>query len=160
MNAPRIGVGYDSHRLVEGRPLILGGLTIPFDRGLLGHSDGDALLHAIIDALLGAVAAGDIGFRFPDTDEKNRDASSIDMLVETAEIVRSYGYEVSNIDAVVIAEKPRLTPYIEKIRGNIAFALGVDPSIVSVKGKTAEGMGSLGSGAGIAVHAVAIVAPT
>jgi 2-C-methyl-D-erythritol 2,4-cyclodiphosphate synthase len=160
MNIPRIGVGYDSHRLVEGRPLILGGLTIPHHKGLLGHSDADVLLHAIIDALLGAVAAGDIGYRFPDTDEKHRDASSIDMLVQTAEIVRSYGYEVSNVDAVVIAEEPRLSPYIQKIRGNIAFALGVDPSVVSVKGKTAEGMGSVGSGEGIAVHAVAIVAPT
>ncbi len=159
MNLPRIGVGFDSHRFVEGRPLILGGLTIPHDKGLLGHSDADALLHAIIDALLGAAGAGNIGSRFPDSDEQYRDASSIDMLVQTVEIVRSYGYSVSNIDAVVIAEEPKISRYVEKIRGNIAFALGTDPAAISVKGKTAEGMGSIGSGEGIAVHAVALIAP-
>lgn len=159
MNVPRIGIGFDSHRFVEGRPLILGGLNIPHEKGLLGHSDADALLHAIIDALLGAAGAGNIGSRFPDSDEQFRNASSIDMLVQTAEILQSYGYAVSNVDAVVITEQPKLARHIEKIRGNIAFALGTDPAMISVKGKTAEGMGNVGSGEGIAVHAVAMVVP-
>lgn len=159
MSAPRIGVGFDSHRFAEGRPLILGGVDIPFEKGLLGHSDADALLHAVIDAILGAAGAGDIGGRFPDTDERYRGASSVDMLVQAAELVRSLGYVVSNVDAVVIAERPKFAPYLEKIRGNIAFALGVDAGRISVKGKTAEGMGSIGAGEGIAVHAVALLVP-
>ncbi len=159
MNPPRVGIGFDSHRFTSGRPLVLGGHTIPWSKGLAGHSDADVLIHAIIDALLGALAAGNIGNRFPDTDEAYRGASSVDLLVQTAEVIRRHGYSVSNLDAVVIAEEPRIAPYVEKIRGNIGFALGVDPAVISVKGKTAEKMGSLGAGEGIAAHAVVMLVP-
>ena len=153
----RAGVGYDLHRLVEGRPLILGGVTIPFDRGLIGHSDADAVCHAVTDAVLGAAAAGDIGRHFPDTDPQWKGASSIDLLRRAAEIVREGGFEVGNVDASVIAERPKLAPYIDAMRANIAAALGVPADRVSIKGKTNEGVGEVGRGEAIAVHAIALV---
>jgi 2-C-methyl-D-erythritol 4-phosphate cytidylyltransferase/2-C-methyl-D-erythritol 2,4-cyclodiphosphate synthase len=153
----RAGVGYDLHRLVEGRPLVLGGVTIPFDRGLMGHSDADAVCHAVTDAVLGAAAAGDIGRHFPDTDPRWKGASSIDLLRRAAEIVRAGGFEVGNVDASVVAERPKLAPYIDAMRANIAEALGIAADRVSIKGKTNEGVGELGRGEAIAVHAIALV---
>jgi 2-C-methyl-D-erythritol 4-phosphate cytidylyltransferase/2-C-methyl-D-erythritol 2,4-cyclodiphosphate synthase len=153
----RAGIGYDLHRLVQGRPLILGGVTIPFDRGLAGYSDADALCHAITDAVLGAAGAGDIGRRFPDTDPQWKDASSLGLLRLAAGLVRDVGLEVGNVDASVIAERPRLAPYIDAMRANIAEALGMSIDRVSVKGKTNEGVGELGRGEAIAVHAIALV---
>ena len=153
----RIGNGYDLHRLVAGRPLILGGVTIPFDRGLLGHSDADAVCHAITDAILGAASAGDIGRHFPDTDPAWKDADSLVLLTQAAAIVRRAGYAVANVDVVVIAERPRLAPHVDAIRGNVARALGIDAQQVSVKGKTNEGVDSTGAGESIAVHAVALL---
>jgi 2-C-methyl-D-erythritol 4-phosphate cytidylyltransferase / 2-C-methyl-D-erythritol 2,4-cyclodiphosphate synthase len=153
----RAGVGYDLHRLVEGRPLVLGGVTIPFGRGLMGHSDADAVCHAIIDAILGAAAEGDIGRHFPDTDPAWHGASSIELLRLAAQLLRDRGLEVGNVDASVIAERPRLAPYVDAMRANVAGALGVSPACVSIKGKTNEGVGELGRGEAIAVHAIALV---
>jgi 2-C-methyl-D-erythritol 4-phosphate cytidylyltransferase/2-C-methyl-D-erythritol 2,4-cyclodiphosphate synthase len=153
----RIGTGYDFHRLVDGRPLILGGVTIPFDRGLLGHSDADAICHALTDAVLGAAAAGDIGHHFPDTDPEWAGASSLDLLRRAAGIAGTRGFAVTNVDVVVIAERPKLHPYVDAMRNNVATALGVTPDCVSIKGKTNEGVGELGRGEAIAVHAVALV---
>jgi 2-C-methyl-D-erythritol 4-phosphate cytidylyltransferase/2-C-methyl-D-erythritol 2,4-cyclodiphosphate synthase len=153
----RAGVGYDLHRLVEGRPLVLGGVTIPFGRGLMGNSDADAVCHAITDAILGAAAEGDIGRHFPDTDPAWHNASSVDLLRRAAQFLRDRGLEVGNVDASVIAERPRLTPYIDAMRANVAGALGVSPDRVSIKGKTNEGVGELGRGEAIAVHAIALV---
>jgi 2-C-methyl-D-erythritol 4-phosphate cytidylyltransferase/2-C-methyl-D-erythritol 2,4-cyclodiphosphate synthase len=153
----RIGNGYDLHRLVVGRPLVLGGVTIPFDKGLHGHSDADAVCHAITDAILGAAAAGDIGRHFPDTDLAWKDANSLDLLRRAAEIVRSAGYRLVNVDVVVIAQQPKLGPYIDVIRANLARALAVETSQVSVKGKTNEGVDSTGAGESIATHAVALL---
>ena len=153
----RIGVGYDSHRLVEGRPLILGGEVVPHSAGLKGHSDGDALCHAITDAILGAAALGDIGRHFPDTDPKYKGANSLALLVQAVGIVHEAGYSVENIDAVVIAEWPKLAPHVDRIRTRLAGALGLDVGAVSVKGKTNEGMGEVGRAEGIAVHAVALL---
>ena len=153
----RIGNGYDLHRLVPGRPLILGGVTIPFDKGLEAHSDGDAVCHAVTDAVLGAIGAGDIGRHFPDTDPAWKNADSIDMLRRASTIVRSAGYAVVNVDVVVIAQKPKLAPHVDAIRGLLAGALDCDPSQVSVKGKTNEGVDSMGAGESIAVHAVALL---
>ena len=156
----RVGVGYDLHRLVDGRPLILGGVTIAFERGLLGHSDADAICHAVTDAVLGAVGAGDIGRHFPDADPRWKDASSLDLLRRAAAIVRDRGFEAGNVDVVVIAERPKLTPYCDEMRANVAGALGISVDRVSVKGKTNEGIGELGRGEAIAVHAVALVRAT
>jgi 2-C-methyl-D-erythritol 4-phosphate cytidylyltransferase / 2-C-methyl-D-erythritol 2,4-cyclodiphosphate synthase len=153
----RAGIGYDLHRLVEGRPLILGGVTIPFGKGLLGHSDADALCHAMTDAVLGAAGAGDIGRHFPDTDAAWKDASSLDLLQRAAAIIRGLGLEVGNVDASVIAERPTLAPYVDAMRANIAAALGIAVDRVSVKGKTNEGVGELGRGEAIAVHAIALL---
>ena len=153
----RAGLGYDLHRLVEGRPLILGGVTIPFDRGLLGHSDADAVCHAITDAILGAASLGDIGRHFPDTDPRWKDASSLDLLCRAAALVRDAGLEVGNVDATVIAERPKLAGYAAAMCANIAAALGVSADRVSIKGKTNEGVGALGRGEAIAVHAIALV---
>jgi len=153
----RAGIGYDLHRLVEGRPLILGGVTIPFDRGLAGHSDADAVCHAITDAVLGAAGAGDIGRHFPDTDPAWKGASSVDLLRRAVEVVRDRGYEIGNVDASVIAERPKLVPYIEAMTANVAAALGISTDRVSIKGKTNEGVGELGRGEAIAVHAIALV---
>jgi 2-C-methyl-D-erythritol 4-phosphate cytidylyltransferase / 2-C-methyl-D-erythritol 2,4-cyclodiphosphate synthase len=151
----RAGTGYDSHRLVEGRPLILGGVAIPFDRGLVGHSDADALCHAITDAILGAAAAGDIGRHFPDTDAAWKDASSIDLLRRVVTLVREMGFEVGNVDATVIAERPKLAPHIDAIRASLAAAVGIAVDRVSVKAKTNEGLDAVGRGEAIVVHAAA-----
>jgi 2-C-methyl-D-erythritol 2,4-cyclodiphosphate synthase len=153
----RIGIGYDSHRLVEGRTLILGGEVIPHSAGLKGHSDGDALCHAITDALLGAAALGDIGRHFPDTDPQFKNANSLGLLARAVGIVHEAGYVVEHVDAVVIAERPKLAPHADRIRARLATTLGVDVTSVSVKGKTNEGMGEVGRGEGIVVHAVALL---
>jgi 2-C-methyl-D-erythritol 2,4-cyclodiphosphate synthase len=150
-------VGYDLHRLVAGRPLVLGGVVIPFARGLDGHSDADALCHAIVDAVLGAAGAGDIGRHFPDSDARWEGASSLDLLGRAAAIVRARGFVVENVDAVVIAEQPKIAPYHDEMVALLAGALGVEPSSVSVKGKTNEGAGEIGRGEAIAVHAVALL---
>lgn len=157
-SALRIGNGYDLHRLVPGRPLVLGGVTVPFDKGLQGHSDADAVCHAVTDAILGAAGAGDIGRHFPDTDAAWKDADSLALLGRAAAIVRGAGYAIVNVDAVVIAQQPRLVPHIDAMRANLARALGIDPAQVSVKGKTNEGVDSTGTGDAIAVHAVALIA--
>jgi 2-C-methyl-D-erythritol 4-phosphate cytidylyltransferase / 2-C-methyl-D-erythritol 2,4-cyclodiphosphate synthase len=154
----RIGNGYDLHRLVPGRPLILGGVTIPFDRGLQGHSDADAVCHAVTDAILGAAGAGDIGRHFPDTDAAWKDANSIELLRRAAEIVRGGGFGVVNIDVTVIAQRPKLSPHADAMQQNLAAALGIASGQVSVKGKTNEGVDSMGAGESIAVHAVALLA--
>ena len=153
----RAGVGYDIHRLVHGRPLVLGGVTIPFDRGLVGHSDADAVCHAITDAILGAAAAGDLGRHFPDDQPAWKDASSLDLLRRAAAVVREHGLEVANVDASVIAERPKLGPYIDAMRQNLAAALAVDLARVSVKGKSNDGVGELGRGEAIAVYATALL---
>jgi 2-C-methyl-D-erythritol 4-phosphate cytidylyltransferase / 2-C-methyl-D-erythritol 2,4-cyclodiphosphate synthase len=153
----RVGSGYDLHRLVEGRPLVLGGVAIPFDRGLAGHSDADALCHAVADAILGAAAQGDIGQHFPDSDERWRGASSVQLLRRAAAIVAGLGYQVVNVDATVIAERPKLAPFRTAMAAGLAAALGVEPSAVSVKAKTNEGVDAAGRGEAIAVHAVALI---
>ena len=157
----RVGFGYDSHRFGEGRRLILGGVEIPYEKGLLGHSDADALIHAIIDALFGAAALGDIGSHFPDTDEKWRGADSARLLESAVGEVRAAGWELVNVDATVICERPKLLPHIPAIRARLAEILfpgeadGV--SRISVKGKTNEKMDDVGAGAGIEVHAVSLL---
>lgn len=153
----RIGHGYDVHRLVEGRRLILGGVDIPFERGLLGHSDADVLVHAIMDAILGAAALGDIGKLFPDTDERYSGADSLELLGEVMRALREAGYELGNVDSTVIAQRPKLAMHIELMRGNIARAAGVDAAQISVKATTEEKLGFTGEGAGIAAHAVALI---
>ena len=153
----RIGAGYDLHRLVEGRLLVLGGVNIPFERGLLGHSDADAICHAVTDAVLGAAAAGDIGRHFPDSDQTWRDWSSIDLLRRASALVKGHGYAVANVDVVVIAERPRLAPFVDEMRANVAGAIGIAVDAVGIKGKTNEGLGELGRGEAIAVHAVALL---
>ena len=155
--AGRSGIGYDIHRLVEGRPLVLGGVAIPFARGLMGHSDADAVCHAIAEAILGAAAAGDIGRHFPDTDPAWSGVSSVELLRRAAGIVRERGLDVGNVDASVIAQQPRLAPYVDAMRANVAAALGVDVDRVSIKGKTNEGVGEIGRGEAIAVHATALL---
>lgn len=158
MNLPfRIGQGYDSHRLVEGRKLILGGVQIPHDRGLLGHSDADALLHAITDAILGAAALGDIGRHFPDTAEEFRGADSRVLLREAAKRVKATGYDIGNVDATIIAQKPKMAPHIATMVANIAEDLGVAPGQVNVKAKTNEKLGYLGREEGINAEAVALL---
>jgi 2-C-methyl-D-erythritol 2,4-cyclodiphosphate synthase len=153
----RIGIGYDIHRLVEGRKLILAGVEIPFQKGLLGHSDSDVLTHAICDALLGAAALGDIGTHFPDTDARYKGASSLDLLARVVEMIIEHGYRVANVDVVVIAEQPRLRPHIAAMRERLASALGVDLDSVSVKAKTSEGLESIGRGEAMAAQAVALL---
>jgi 2-C-methyl-D-erythritol 2,4-cyclodiphosphate synthase len=152
-----VGTGYDLHRLEAGRPLILGGVELAHETGLAGHSDADALCHAVTDAILGAAAAGDIGQHFPDTDPKWRGANSIELLKAAVAIVRGAGYSVANVDAVIIAERPKLVPHIPAIRANLARAIGIDVSLVSVKGKTNERVDALGRNEAIAVHAVALI---
>ncbi len=153
----RIGHGYDVHRLTVGRKLILGGVDIPYEKGLLGHSDADVLLHAIADALLGAVALGDIGQHFPPSDPKFLNADSLMLLREVSVLVQNKGYRIKNIDATVIAEKPKLLTYIPAMRKNIADTLRIDMDYISVKATTEEGLGFSGSGDGISAHAVALV---
>ena len=153
----RIGHGYDVHRLTTGRRLILGGVDIPYEKGLLGHSDADVLLHAIADALLGAAALGDIGKLFPDTDKKYEGADSLILLQRVATRIYCEGYAISNVDATVIAQAPKLAPHIQKMRANIARALNLDISCVSVKATTEEHLGFTGEGLGISAHAVCLI---
>lgn len=153
----RVGSGYDVHRLAEGRALILGGVNVPFERGLLGHSDADVLSHAVMDALLGAAALGDIGKLFPDSDPQYQGADSLQLLAEVCRVVRRKGWEIGNIDATVIAQRPKLAPHIEKMRENIARACGIDTGRVSVKATTEEGLGFTGRGDGIAAQAVCLL---
>ena len=151
----RVGIGYDVHRLVEGRKLILGGVDIPYEKGLLGHSDADVLLHAISDALLGAAALGDIGQHFPDTDPHSAGADSGKLLAETARLVRAAGFSIGNVDAVIVAQAPKLQPHIPAMRENIADWLGIDFRDVSVKATTEERLGFTGAGDGMSAHAIA-----
>ena len=153
----RIGHGYDVHRLVEGRKLILGGVEIPNQTGLLGHSDADVLLHAISDALLGAAALGDIGKLFPDNDPAFKDADSLALLHQVCLHLRAAGYQIGNVDATVIAQAPKLAPHIPQMRNNIARVLGVDRTCISVKATTEEGLGFSGEKLGIAAHAVCLI---
>ncbi len=160
LNSPdfRIGHGYDAHRLVSGRRLVLGGVELPFEKGLLGHSDADVLTHAVMDALLGAAALGDIGRLFPDSDPAYEGADSLLLLGEVCARLRQAGYEVGNVDVTVVAQAPRLAPHVETMRANLARAMNTEPSRVSVKATTEEHMGFTGSGEGIAAHAVALIA--
>ncbi len=153
----RIGHGYDVHRLTEGRELILGGVSVPYEKGLLGHSDADVLTHAVMDALLGAAALGDIGGLFPDTDAAYAGISSLLLLERVAERLREAGYAVVNVDATILTQAPKLAPYRERMRERLARALGLDASRVSVKATTEEGLGFTGEGLGIAAHAVALL---
>ncbi|WP_255688503.1 2-C-methyl-D-erythritol 2,4-cyclodiphosphate synthase [Tepidanaerobacter sp. GT38] len=153
----RIGIGFDVHQLVEGRKLILGGVTIPFEKGLLGHSDADVLVHAINDALLGACALGDIGKHFPDTDPAYKDISSIKLLKRVKNLLSVHGYKVVNIDSVICAERPKLAPYIDEMRKNIAETLSIAVDRVSVKATTTEGLGFEGKGEGISAQAVCLI---
>ena len=153
----RIGQGYDVHRLVEGRKLIIGGVDIPYEKGLLGHSDADVLLHAVMDALLGAAALGDIGQHFPDSDERYKGISSIALLKEVGKILQENGYMIENIDSTVIAQRPKLLPYRPQMAENIAAALGIEKEQVSVKATTEEGLGFTGTGEGISAQAIALL---
>ncbi len=151
----RVGIGYDSHRFVEGRPLVLGGVTIPHPHGLAGHSDADAVAHALIDAMLGAAAAGDIGHLFPDHDPRWKDADSMELLHTAHELVRSRGFSLQQADLTIITEQPRLGPHLPQMAATLASWLGASPGSVSLKAKTNEGMGFIGRGEGVAVIAVA-----
>jgi 2-C-methyl-D-erythritol 2,4-cyclodiphosphate synthase len=153
----RIGHGFDAHRLVESRALILGGVRIPFDRGPLGHSDGDVLAHALADALLGAAALGDLGTRFPATEERWKDADSMELLAQCVAVVRAGGFTIVNVDATIVVERPKLAPLIESIRANVASRLGINIDAVSIKAKTSDGMGYTGDGTGLAVYALALL---
>jgi 2-C-methyl-D-erythritol 2,4-cyclodiphosphate synthase len=153
----RAGTGYDLHRLVPGRPLILGGVTIPSDRGALGHSDADVVCHAVTDAILGAAALGDIGRHFPDTDPRWKDANSLDLLRRAVQLAGEQGLMVGNVDVTVILETPKIREYVDAMRASLAAALGLDPGRVSVKGKTNEGVDAVGRGEAIAAHAIALL---
>ena len=153
----RIGYGYDVHRLVPGRALVLGGVTVPFEKGLLGHSDADVLTHAVMDALLGAAALGDIGQLFPDSDAAYAGADSIALLERVTALLREHGWQVGNVDATVVAQTPKLAPYIPDMRRRLAEAMGLDVDCVSVKATTEERLGFTGSGEGMAAHAVALI---
>jgi 2-C-methyl-D-erythritol 2,4-cyclodiphosphate synthase len=154
----KIGIGYDSHRLVEDRKLIIGGVEIPFEKGLAGHSDADVLCHAITDAIIGALGLGDIGVHFPDTDQKLKDASSIQMLSQIMDLVKQKGLDLHYIDSIVIAEKPKLLPFIDNMKENISKA-GIPWDSLNIKAKTNEGMGLIGKGEGIAAQAVCLLKP-
>ena len=153
----RIGHGYDVHKLVPGRKLILGGVDIPYEKGLLGHSDADVLLHAVSDALLGAAALGDIGCLFPDKDPKYKDADSLLLLKEVVSVLRNNGFSIVNIDVTAIAQSPKLRPYIDLMRENISAACDINKNFISIKATTEEGLGFTGSGEGIAVHSVCLI---
>ncbi len=153
----RIGHGYDVHRLVEGRKLILGGVEIPFEKGLDGHSDADVLVHAVMDALLGAAALGDIGKLFPDNDDAYLGADSVELLKKVRDVLQEHGWKLSNLDATVIAQRPKLAPYIDTMRKRIADALETDAENVSVKATTEERLGFTGNGEGISAHAVCLI---
>jgi 2-C-methyl-D-erythritol 2,4-cyclodiphosphate synthase len=152
----RIGIGYDSHRLIEGRDLIIGGVTIPFKKGLKGHSDADVLCHAIIDSIIGALGLGDIGRHFPDSDMKWKDASSIDLLRRVIELARVNGYEIAWIDSIILAERPKLSPYVEAMQNKISES-GIRTGLINIKAKTNEGMGFIGRNEGIAAQAVCLL---
>jgi len=154
----RVGIGYDSHRFVAGRPLILGGVTIPHPQGLAGHSDADAVAHALTDAILGAAGAGDIGRHFPDTDPAWKDAPGLDLLARSAAIVAAQGWAVSNVDATIVLERPKLAPHIAAIRERLAATLGLAIDRVGVKAKTNEGVDAVGRGEAVAAHAVVLIA--
>lgn len=156
----RIGNGYDVHKLVEGRDLILGGVKVPYEKGLLGHSDADVLAHAVIDAIIGALGIGDIGTHFPDTDEKYKGADSLVLLKRTGEMAREMGYRIVNIDSIVVAQKPKLLPYIKQMRENMANVLGMEPADVNVKAKTEEKLGFTGNLEGMKSYAVCIIEKT
>ena len=153
----RIGHGYDVHRLVEGRPLILGGVNIAYEKGLLGHSDADVLTHAIMDALLGAAALRDIGYHFPDTDVAFTGADSLKLAEHVASLLKQNGYEIGNVDATLIAQRPKIAPYIEQMRSNLSTALGIAIDQINVKATTEEHLGFTGEGLGISAHAVALI---
>ncbi len=153
----RVGFGYDCHRLVEGRPLILGGIEIESDRGLVGHSDADILLHAVTDAMLGASAQGDIGELFPPTDPQWKDADSSVFVRHAAELLESYGWKIANVDAVIVIERPKILPYRDRIRENICSLLGLEPAAVFLKAKTGEGVGPVGTGELAEAHAVVLI---
>jgi 2-C-methyl-D-erythritol 2,4-cyclodiphosphate synthase len=155
----RIGHGYDVHRLVEGRKLIMGGVEIPWEKGLLGHSDADVLLHAIADAILGAIGEGDIGKHFPDTDPAYKGADSMKLLKHVGNVARERGYVLGNLDATIIAQRPKMAPHIQSMRGNIARVLHAEISQVNVKATTEEGLGFTGMGEGISAHAVVLMSP-
>ena len=157
MRVPRIGQGYDVHRLTEGRPLILGGVAIPWEKGLLGHSDADVLLHALMDALLGAAALGDIGRLFPDCDERYRGADSRVLLREVRRVLAAHGFAIGNVDMTLIAQKPKIAPYIAQMRENIASDLVISPDFVSVKATTEERLGFTGDGSGMSAQAIALI---
>ncbi|MBQ7500500.1 MAG: 2-C-methyl-D-erythritol 2,4-cyclodiphosphate synthase [Clostridia bacterium] len=153
----RTGMGYDVHRLVPGRKLIIGGTDIPYEKGLLGHSDADVLLHAISDALLGAAAMGDIGKLFPDSDPEYEGADSLKLLEKVVSLIRNEGWDISNIDSIIVAQKPKMAPHIENMRSNIASAIGCDIKDIGVKSTTEEGMGFTGDGSGISAYATALI---
>lgn len=156
----RVGIGFDFHRLTHGRKLILGGVGIPFEKGLLGHSDGDVLLHAISDAILGALSEDDIGVHFPDTDKDTEGIDSALILERVSQIVRQRGYRIVNIDCVIVAQLPKIAPYRAAMKERIASILSIDPQAVGVKGKTTEGLGPEGSGEAVAAHAVVLLERT
>ena len=153
----RVGMGYDVHKLTENRDLILGGVKIPWEKGLLGHSDADVLLHAVMDALLGAAALGDIGKHFPDTDPKYKGISRGKLLIHVAELLKEHGYEIGNIDATIIAQKPKMAPHIPQMRKNMANALGILESKINIKATTEEGLGFTGTGEGISSQAICLL---
>ena len=157
MNIPRIGHGYDVHRLVEHRPLILGGVNVPYEMGLLGHSDADVLTHAVMDALLGAAALGDIGKHFPDSDAAYAGADSLRLAAHVARLLGEHGYEIGNVDATLIAQRPKIAPYVEQMRKNLANALGISVEQINVKATTEEHLGFTGEGLGISAHAVCLI---
>jgi len=153
----RVGLGYDIHRLVPGRKLVLGGVTIPFDKGLIGHSDADVLVHAVCDALLGAANLGDIGVHFPDTDPTFKGISSIKLLAKTHRMVKNNGFKIINIDSVIFIETPKISPFRDEMRKNIALAIEIDPDCINVKATTTEGLGIIGKGEGIGAMCVALI---
>lgn len=153
----RVGLGYDVHKLVEGRDLILGGVKIPYEKGLLGHSDADVMIHAVMDALLGAAALGDIGKHFPDTDERYKGIDSMELLKHVGELLEEHLYVIENIDATIIAQRPKMAPHIQKMRENIAQVLGIEVDQVSVKATTEEGLGFTGTGEGISSQAICAI---
>ncbi|MBS2008189.1 MAG: 2-C-methyl-D-erythritol 2,4-cyclodiphosphate synthase [Cyanobacteria bacterium SZAS TMP-1] len=157
MTTFRIGQGYDTHRLVEGRPLVLGGVKIPHNKGSLGHSDGDVLIHSIIDAMLGALGLGDIGRHFPPSDERYKGANSLDMLAQVKGIITQEGYLIGNIDSTIILETPKLAPHIDAMKASLAEVLNIPASSISIKAKTAEGLGPVGEGRSLSCHAIALM---
>jgi len=155
----RIGIGYDIHSLARGRDLVLGGVTIPFEKGLVGHSDADVLIHAICDALLGAAGKGDIGLHFPDNDPAYKDISSLKLLTATLKILQNARYEIVNVDCTVFAQSPKLSPYLESMKTIVAETIDLNPSRINIKATTTEGLGFIGAGEGIAAMSVALIKP-